>query len=172
MLLKIACYILYLLEMFFTKWIIPHLSHSHLVKIKGFRYNTEIQICLGQKNTLVSQNAGDKKKSSLERPQKKYFLMNLIEFFKLSLHLKNYSNSTFLCLKTKSFTFQGWIPLQTFFYWHEKFFETWNHFSRVGINLRRAGKIWLCQERPGELKSYAKNFNKKTNTLWIILFEF
>ena len=127
---------------------------------------------LGPKKFSCFPKCGWQKKSSPERPQKKYFLMNLIEFFKLSLHLKNYSNSTFLCLKTKSFTFQGWIPLQKFFYWHEKFFETWNHFSRVGINLRRAGKIWLCQERPGELKSYAKNFNKKTNTLWIISFEF
>ena len=63
-----------------------------------------IQNYLGQ-NTLVSENAGDKKKSLPERPQKNFFLINLIEFFKLSLHLKNYSNSTFFCLKTKSPTF-------------------------------------------------------------------
>ena len=29
------------------------------------------------------------------------FLDNVIDFFKQSLHLKNYSNSTFLCWKTK-----------------------------------------------------------------------
>ena len=33
---------------------------------------------------------------------KKTFFINLVEFFKQSLHLKNYSNSTFLCWKTKS----------------------------------------------------------------------
>ena len=29
----------------------------------------------------------------------------------------------------------------------------------------RAGKIQFCQERPGELKRYGKNFNMKTKTL-------
>ena len=41
------------------------------------------------------------------------------------------------------------------------------YFPRVEIDFRRAGKTWFCQERPGELKSYAKNFDKKTNNLWI-----
>ena len=31
-----------------------------------------------------------------------YFFINLIEFFKQILHLKNYPNSIFLCCKTKS----------------------------------------------------------------------
>ena len=35
----------------------------------------------------------------------KNFFINLIEFFKWSLHLKDYSNSTFLSWKTKSPTF-------------------------------------------------------------------
>ena len=30
-----------------------------------------------------------------------FFLVNVIDFFKQSLHLKNYSNSTFLCWKIK-----------------------------------------------------------------------
>ena len=53
-----------------------------------------------KKNTLVSGNAGDEQ-SSPGRLQI-YFLINLTEFFKQNLHLKNYSNCTFLCGKTKS----------------------------------------------------------------------
>ena len=52
-------------------------------------------------NTLVSEIAGGKKKSSPGLPEKSFFI-NLIELFKHSLNLKNYSNSTFLCWKTKS----------------------------------------------------------------------
>ena len=51
-------------------------------------------------NTLVSGNTSDEKDLH-PRSQKKFFI-NLSEFFKQSLHLKNYSNSTFLCSKTKS----------------------------------------------------------------------
>ena len=43
-----------------------------------------------------------RKKSSPRWPRKKIFLANLIELFKYTLHLKNYSNSTFLCWKTKN----------------------------------------------------------------------
>ena len=42
-----------------------------------------------------------KKKSSPGRPEKSFFI-NLMELFKQSLNLKNYSNGTFLCWKTKS----------------------------------------------------------------------
>ena len=52
-------------------------------------------------NTLVSGNAVDEK--NLHRDgRKKNFFISLIEFFKQSLHLKNYSNSSFLFWKTKS----------------------------------------------------------------------
>ena len=52
-------------------------------------------------NTFVSGNAGDEK--NLNRGgRKKCFFINLIEVFKQSLDLKNYSNSNFLCWKTKS----------------------------------------------------------------------
>ena len=47
---------------------------------------------------------GWQKKSSPGGSQK-YFFINLTEFFKQSLHLKNYSNNTFLCWKTKSHIF-------------------------------------------------------------------
>ena len=40
------------------------------------------------------------KKSSPGHPQKKIFI-NLIEFLKQSLHLKNYSNNTFFGWKTR-----------------------------------------------------------------------
>ena len=39
------------------------------------------------------------------RAAAKKFFINLIDFSKQSLHLKNYSNSTFLCWKTKSTIF-------------------------------------------------------------------
>ena len=67
--------------------------------------------------------------------------MNLFEFFKLKFTLKNYSNSTFLCWKTKSPTFWGWSPLQKYFHRQEKVFETRIYFPRVGINFRRAGEL-------------------------------
>ena len=62
-------------------------------------------------------------------------------------------------------TKKGLSPLHKFFQGQEKFFETRKYFPRVGINFRRAGKNQFCQEKPGELKSYTKNFDKKTNTL-------
>ena len=34
--------------------------------------------------------------------RKKNFFINLIQFFKQSLHLKNHSNNTFFCWQTKS----------------------------------------------------------------------
>ena len=37
------CFFCYI---FFTKGIIPYLSHSHLVKIKGFKYNTDNYIVI------------------------------------------------------------------------------------------------------------------------------
>ena len=46
------------------------------------------------------------------------------------------------------------------------FSETLKFFPKVGKNFRRAGKIQFCQERPGELKRYGKNFSMKTKTLW------
>ena len=52
------------------------------------------------------------------------------------------------------------------------FSETRNYFSRVEKSFRRVGKIYFCQERPGELKRYAKNFRKKTNYLRITWFTF
>ena len=47
----------------------------------------------------------------------------------------------------------------------KKDFDTRKDFPSVGINFRRAGKMYFCQERPAGLKSYAKNFSEKTNTL-------
>ena len=56
----------------------------------------------GQKNyDLVSGNAGDEKNLD-PGGHKKPFLINLVEFFKYSLLLKNYSNSAFLYWKTKN----------------------------------------------------------------------
>ena len=47
----------------------------------------------------------------------------------------------------------------------DNFSETLKFFPKVGKNFRRAGKIQFCQERPGELKRYGKNFNMKTKNL-------
>ena len=56
----------------------------------------------GQKNnTLVSRNAGNEKSLHLGGGKKKKFISST-EFFKQSLHLKNYFNSTFLFRKTKT----------------------------------------------------------------------
>ena len=52
------------------------------------------------------------------------------------------------------------------------FSETRKYFPRVGKNFKRAGKLKFCQERPGELKSYVKNFSQKTNAFWITPFAF
>ena len=59
--------------------------------------STLILLYLAQKkkNTRVSGNEGEEK--NLHRAAAKNFFINLIEFFKSSLHLKNYSNTTFLC---------------------------------------------------------------------------
>ena len=47
------------------------------------------------------------------------FLDNVIDFFKQSLHLKNYSNSTFLCWKTKKKSAEKQKVL-TLIVWREK----------------------------------------------------
>ena len=98
--------------------------------------------------------------------------MNLFEFFKLKFTLKNYTDSTFLCWKTKSPTFWDWSPLQKLFHRQEKVFETRIHFPRVAINFRRAGKNLILSGKTWWTKSSAKNFRKKTNTLWITSFQF
>ena len=56
---------------------------------------------LGQKNVTLFSGNGDDKKIFTRAAAKKFFI-NLIEFFEQSLHLKNYSNSTFLFWKTKN----------------------------------------------------------------------
>ena len=58
-----------------------------------------------KKNTLFSGNASDKK---YPHPSgcKLAFLINLIEFVKYSLHLKNYSKGTFICWKTRCIAFK------------------------------------------------------------------
>ena len=39
-----------------------------------------------------------------------------------------------------------------------------NNFQGSEKNLKQRGNFDFCQERPGELKSYGKNFSKKNNT--------
>ena len=48
-----------------------------------------------RKKAIDSGNVGNKK--NLHPGSHEFFLINLIEFFFKSLHLKNYPNSTFLC---------------------------------------------------------------------------
>ena len=55
---------------------------------------------------LFHENANDEKNFA-QAAANLFFLTNLIEFFKQPLHFKNYSNSTFICWKTKSSTFYG-----------------------------------------------------------------
>ena len=45
------------------------------------------------------------------------------------------------------------------------FSESQKYFTRVEKNFKTAGKINFFQERPGELKSYGKNFSQKINIL-------
>ena len=62
-----------------------------------------IQAVVKKNNNLVSANAGDEKNftpAAQKKKKKKKKKINLIECFKKSLHLKHYSNSTFL-LKNK-----------------------------------------------------------------------
>ena len=69
------------------------------------KFISSLSIALGQKNnTFVSWNAGNEKYLH-PGGRKKDLFINLIEFSKQSLHLKNYSNSTFLCWKTRSTIF-------------------------------------------------------------------
>ena len=95
----------------------------------------------GQKNnTPVSRNPGNKKKSSLGWPQKKKNYQ-LTESFKQSLHLKNYSNITFLCWKAKSPIFycikgkkHKFVQINLivkFFCLSMSFFETKNMYSHT-----------------------------------------
>ena len=51
------------------------------------------------------RKCGRPEKSLPGRPQIYFFQSILVEFFKYSLHFKDYSNCTFLCWKTKSTTF-------------------------------------------------------------------
>ena len=55
-----------------------------------------------KRNTLASGNEGDEK-NLYPSGRNFFFLINLIEFFKKHLDLKNYSNSTFLYGKSPPF---------------------------------------------------------------------
>ena len=62
----------------------------------------EVYIFIGQKEKYSWFRKCGWRKNLHSGVRKFIFLMNLIEFFKESLYLKTYSNSTFLCWKTKS----------------------------------------------------------------------
>ena len=83
------------LEKYF--WRFPYFHKSYCQKNRNIFVGYPRFI---KNNTLVFGNTSDEKDLH-PRSQKKFFI-NLSECFKQSLHLKNYSNSIFLCSKTKS----------------------------------------------------------------------
>ena len=73
------------------------ISVFNLLGAKTGRVRSSIILSLDKKknNALVAGNAGDEKHFQPGGPKKEY--INFIEYFLKSLHLKKYSNSTFLC---------------------------------------------------------------------------
>ena len=67
--------------------------------------NVELYLFQAKIKNTVSRNAGAEKNFHLGGHKSIFFKNNFIRFLKSSLHLKNYSNSTFHCWKTRSPTF-------------------------------------------------------------------
>ena len=73
---------------------------------------TEFRMITLEKSTLVSGNATDKK--IFTPAAANFFWVNLIEFFKQSLHLKNYSDSTFFVEKQGVLPFKAGVHFRFF----------------------------------------------------------